>query len=320
MQHAIKNKQTGSALLVVVAFLALIGVSVALGAGDFGGSTDEVRERETKAEMDFISSSIAAYVQRYDRLPCPAAPDVLPTNSIPGTGFGYEDRLPGGVCNPATTSGLVPFRTLQIPEKYSRDEWGRYYSFSVSQAFAQYNGSVYWSCRTADWYETNAGIDYHLNPIKASFCCAPVPTLPTDDVEVFGTAVIALEPPTPRRVPPNPAPIAGTYATPSDGPGRIVSAPIGTTNIRAAVYALISHGRNGLGSFLANGTTNFIPVPGAITDPEVENSRQPNRTFFARNQVLSETSANYFDDLVVYKNQYQVYSQLGGGSCARAWR
>lgn len=88
----------------------------------------------------------------------------------------------------------------------------------------------------------------------------------------------------------------------------------GSTRSSSAVYALISYGKNGHGAYPSTGSTRYNAAA-TNTDELINchcNSSAGNTTYdgnyVLRSPNLSSTTANYFDDIVRYKERWQLIS------------
>ncbi len=120
-----------SVSLAIIAMIAASALSVAV-SSDIQTKTDE-----TNAKMRVIGEALTGFVALNQRLPCPANGELPVTDA----NFGLEGtRTPsatGADCpnanaiftynggNSKTRGGIVPVRTLQLPDDYMLDGWGR---------------------------------------------------------------------------------------------------------------------------------------------------------------------------------------------------
>lgn len=127
-KHSLPSKNCGFSLvelsvsIAIIAMIAAAALSVAL-TSDFGA-----KETQTIAKLDNIEEALAAYVAINQRLPCPADPDDALTS---GT-FGSEVAQVGNLCDASLLEcsgsvcrGIVPVGTLQLPNDFAFDGWGR---------------------------------------------------------------------------------------------------------------------------------------------------------------------------------------------------
>lgn len=151
------DKNSGFSLIELSIVLLILGLMI---GGITAVMTQEARtakQAELKAKMDAIEQALIAYVKKNNRLPCPADGTYLITDTY----FGIEGGTPGdGTCstgatydsikrttNPspptanfitytysassATARGVIPVRTLGLPDGYSFDPWGGKFSYIV---------------------------------------------------------------------------------------------------------------------------------------------------------------------------------------------
>lgn len=197
-------------------------------------------------------------------------------------------------------------------------------------------GRVHAKCLDGAWYDN----EDNVNSVKAKFCCAKdgdaAPFLPATDINIVHTDG--------NPIHPNPAgefyerardATAGNYVlvdpyrpNPQDNDSPYVYIPnvdaggkrqVGTlqsenaeANLAAPAFVLISHGDNGDGAFLANGTRNIFNS-GAASILENENLDFDNT--FAIGPLDETRDATYFDDIVVWRTQEGIMAENGSSSC-----
>ena len=115
-----------------------------------------------------------------------------------------------------------------------------------------------------------------------------------------------------------------TLAVVDDPAKRRQSVPVaavpGNYNIAAPALVLISHGRNGSGAFLADGTRGRY-LEGAPGNAEIENgagdaavAQAWDRVFFIG--PLNDGGGNaHFDDIVLWRTQDGIMAETGTSSC-----
>ena len=296
-------------LIALLAILMLFGASFMAGSillrgGDI--APDEARIK-TKAEMERIADQIASFVHVHNRLPCPISP-TIPQNDAT---FGLEQFDATTGC--PVREGVLPFQSLGLTRFQASDAWGRFYTYGVSPVFANVQehatDNIFGSCRVAAWTPSQGGGVYkNINPGKARFCCPA--TAPTS----AATADIIIAN--------NGGQIDPSRATP--GFDRTTGSDMADVNIRAAAvpggsaeafaYALISHGINGFGAYLVDGTANRTD-DGAVTPTafELENADADNE--YADRILNLSPTAQYFDDLVLYRTQFGTFTELRANGC-----
>ncbi len=145
ISRRVASKQGASAgfslieMSVVVAVLGLLAVTM-LTSGLIG--REKYRLTETEEKMEKIKAAVQVYYNRNGFLPCPASGSELPdtanfgtsTNCAAGTVAGVTDFAQGG--NDDLRIGVVPTRTLVLPDSYMNDEWGNRFSFVVVKKLA----------------------------------------------------------------------------------------------------------------------------------------------------------------------------------------
>lgn len=99
---------------------------------------------------------------------------------------------------------------------------------------------------------------------------------------------------------PSPTPTASSFALCSPGVPYVLSADSGGTNVATDVPALfLSHGKNGAGAYLSNGTQLAV----SAGDDEKENSDNDNK-------FVSHTQTPDFDDLVVWLSPNTLLNRM----------
>lgn len=120
-------------LSIVLLILSLIG------GGLLAALTQNTRltqQKELQSKLDAIESGLIRYRRQYNRLPCPADGSLTVSDRY----FGIE-AANSGVCdgNPSanfndsanTSEGVIPVRTLGLPDDFIFDPWGGRFSYAV---------------------------------------------------------------------------------------------------------------------------------------------------------------------------------------------
>lgn len=122
-----------SVALAIVAVIAGSAISVAI------TSDTSAKTVQTKAKLERIVEAIGGYAAFNKRIPCPANG----TLAIEDTNFGLEGAPTASLCASSNFNdgsnvfaGVVPVRTLQLPDDYMFDGWGRRFTYSVDYRFA----------------------------------------------------------------------------------------------------------------------------------------------------------------------------------------
>ena len=236
---------------------------------------------------------------------------------------------------------MVPFFTLGLPPEMARDGWGNYFTYAVSPVFARHNietstidaGDVHGRCRHQGWTGIEPGIDDRTrNAVKARFCCMDQrdPTYaPNTDLIIRHADGTLLSPtrgadgnlifPSPTPPPPTSPPGADRiYAnvhirTSSLVPPDDISVPEAfNSGVLAPAFVLVSHGEDGFGAYLANGSTNRVTT-GTGSPTQQENSGGDFRIFV--DGPPDRAGNNYFDDIVRWMTQDGLIAAHGALSC-----
>lgn len=287
--------EKGFSLIVVAVVTLLLGIALQYGIGFFKLETETEKEVATQKKINYLVTQLAAYAQQFDRVPCPANPSSgNPTN----WGFGREDTpVPNGTTNCGLNVGIIPYRTLNIEPSDAIDSWGHYITYAISPVFAdiQADGDqAYFRCRTDFWQD--AANNKNHDVYKARFCCPPVNEYPPGtDLQITGEAEL-------------------NRPTTDIAHVDVRSGGISTGSADAYAIVVVSHGRNGYGAFLGNNTYNRVIISGsAYGDAEDENANRDNVFAIApRNYIRGE---RHFDDIIAYRTQSQLISELNGGTC-----
>jgi hypothetical protein len=76
------------------------------------------KDQQTEQNLNQVTQALAAYVLVHKRLPCPANPQATPDNA----GLSEDDRV----------IGLVPYRTLGLPETVAKNGYRYWLTYAVS--------------------------------------------------------------------------------------------------------------------------------------------------------------------------------------------
>lgn len=144
---------------IVIAIIAtVLAMTVSMGSS----MVESARKVNTQHKMDQIETALMAFRLANDRLPCPGDLTITDTPANTAT-FGYE-AANLGTCTggtpaansiytlPASTpyaasgtkvaEGAVPVRTLNLPDEFQFDGWGRKFGYAVWTPFTGINAFV----------------------------------------------------------------------------------------------------------------------------------------------------------------------------------
>lgn len=235
--------------------------------------------------------------------------------------------------NYSLSHGIVPWRVLGIPEDYAKDGWGNFFTYVVSPAYAAQRTFTSGTqnvhlrsqpsirvnterplIRRAQLCDTGGDIP---NPRNGAAAIA-VGDTDADDIELHR------DDPTGTTPSHDMYPFVRDYEQTQDTDAFekvYASEPINTPQYAGLAYALISHGDNGYGAYLGNGSTlqfNNMP-PALVGDFEDINSRLP-VTNTTKNEIFDQPRAkdqgnNTFDDFVMTRTIDQVVGYHGEVGC-----
>lgn len=334
-----------SVVLVIAGFLTL-GVIVLIRP-----FLEKARILQTRETLEKIAQALDAYAVENHRLPCPAVPNrgaaAPPYGFEAGSGAAGatvpspECPVTGAGATRTAQEGIVPFRTLGLPEEMIYDGWGRPFTYAASLAFGQNNdmgltgtgtvSTVHPQCRTRDWMydaglDTAGGIVYaNRAPRKARFCCpgnaapetADLDVRDEDDNPVLGAWPNRRPGPDGYQTPVTlMRPVGGALGAdcltggvllnPGDaGYFTAPQVPPACARATAVAYILVSHGPNRRGAYDVSIGARTAPAP--LNPAEAENTdgdvvfRDP----FSRS--MSE-DVNEIDDIVLWRTQDIIFA------------
>lgn len=304
-----KAGERGIALVWVAAVLVAVGLFSAGVLSLLRPIDYEKQEKTTEQNMRQILYALSAYAQKNSRLPCPADPDRTsgpePFGAERGSGASGNSY---GDCTGADVLGIVPFRTLGLSERDIRDGWRNFITYRMSAAFETFDPTeppghypqVHEICREKDVWVFPAGNPpdkANVNPQKAIFCCGGAEA-GFDVVDGGGASLpypsgvipVAVNPVYKHLHTPKPHVAAG-----------------GTVPEKLAVV-LVSHGGNGHGAFLDDGTRIDLGNVFAAEDSNAD----ADGLFVLLPRNYSDSA--YFDDMIMWRTQSHILSEVGGNS------
>jgi hypothetical protein len=233
----------------------------------------------------------------------------------------------------------VPFRTLGLNYDDVRDSFGNLITYRVSRTptipYADpINDDINNWCRhEPKWHNGVNDID----PDKAAFCCGFLPNgninTVDDDIRVEGP--FSYLPGSSRSRNPvgvTPAFPGGTAAeySPAGGAAPVAGVLLNTSRPSYAVYTLISHGPNGRGHYDYQGTQE-LTANRFLSANERNNALNNTTITYVQDNTVDIPNAgdpgpglrqplgvDQIDDIVSWRNAFQIYSAVGHASCAEA--
>ncbi len=117
----IYHNDEGFSLTEVALCLVVMGIVLSFGIPSFLQYLRYQRTHETKEKQEKILQSLGGFVLQNGYLPLPSDPFASPEN------FGVaREAAP----NPSDMIGILPFKTLGLPESYAQDGFKRYFTYA----------------------------------------------------------------------------------------------------------------------------------------------------------------------------------------------
>lgn len=115
--------------------LAVLAVVIGAMVPSFLSIRVAEQARTTAQNLKTVMNTIAAFVQSSGCVPCPASP----ATSTAGYG-NVNGRSNGVACDTCDNAvGLLPFRSLGLPEAFAKDAYGHWLSYAVDITLASYS-------------------------------------------------------------------------------------------------------------------------------------------------------------------------------------
>ena len=347
------NKNQGFTLVEMAVVFLVAGILVVVGIQAVRPLMMKVDMDETKVNMAKVSKALAHYARRNNRLPCPSDPDDTPPGANPPFGAERGSGTNGdgiGSCTGANVEGIVPFLTLGLTEEVIRDGWGNFMTYRVSPTFTfdptDVTRRAHKRCWTENvWFTSGlsaltygtpganlniggVGVTVNLLAVlppptsssvgavnrdlpKARFCCpdkSPATAAPGTDISIVDAAGDSVWTLTRDTDPGN-----VRYFLAGDDPIDATTIAANGEHTTVPAYVLVSHGRDGEGDFLPDGTRpRNVAVMGNGEEENTDGDR-----VFVQTQRSDAAGNNHYDDIVVFQTQDGLMAAAGGGSCAR---
>lgn len=289
------KRRSGFSLVELSVVLVIIG-SIAASALSVAVSNDYTTKRdETEAKMDRIEEALAGYVAANHRLPCPADGTLAVTNASFGvesvTGSNPQNcnvSLHNNVAAPNRIFfGVVPVRTLQLPDEFMFDGWTRRIFYVVNNTFTN-NELTNTNCNAS-----GAASDVCFRDVAA------------------GTIVVNDAAGTERTIAAN-RPIYLLFSAGENGHGAWIKNGSAT---RINAFPAGNPYRNATASAAEFGNAEFSNAGAATAVGAAYTTfvmRDPIRIDDGSASDGTSTTRTYFDDQVRYRTKAQVVAAAGG--------
>ncbi|MEN8236246.1 MAG: type II secretion system protein [Pseudomonadota bacterium] len=120
-----ENNRSGFSLIEVAIALTIIGIMVGYAVPTFMKYRQHKQFQVTRNHQEVILYSLASYLLSAKQIPCPADP------AAPAKTFGSARLMCTVPANKLI--GIVPFRTLGLPESIVKDGFGRYFTYAIDK-------------------------------------------------------------------------------------------------------------------------------------------------------------------------------------------
>jgi prepilin-type N-terminal cleavage/methylation domain-containing protein len=134
-------KQKGFSLVEMASALVIISVIAGSALSVAVNQDDSIKATQTRMKMDAIEKALSSFVKINKRLPCPADGSL----ALSHASFGLE-RKAAAVCDDTSpyyggaggiVGGVVPIRSLGLPDEFMMDGWGRRMAYVVNGFMAR---------------------------------------------------------------------------------------------------------------------------------------------------------------------------------------
>ncbi len=135
-KSALNHSQAGFTLAEAAMVLAVLAVVIGAMVPSFLSIRVAEQARNTAQNLKTVMNTIAAFVQSSGCVPCPVPAERALSDWRGLVGAGRGDNQACGICGDAV--GLVPFRSLGIPESFAKDAYGHWLTYAVDTELAGY--------------------------------------------------------------------------------------------------------------------------------------------------------------------------------------
>jgi prepilin-type N-terminal cleavage/methylation domain-containing protein len=142
-----KKPRAGFTLIELAVVLLVISLITGAGISLGNGALKTAARVKTQERLAIIKQAFSSYVAANGYLPCPADGALTPSSPSFGietrSGIGCTPNAPGMIALTTTIYiGVMPTRTLGLPDSYAADSWGNKFTYAVSQTHVSKVSSV----------------------------------------------------------------------------------------------------------------------------------------------------------------------------------
>lgn len=129
MQKQKESAERGYTLVELSISVSIIALLVTGGMVVIAKKDEAERRRDTYQTLQKVEKALKEYVLHNGALPCPAIGNILNSDASYGVASLFDDTT--RKCT--TEAGMIPVRTLKLPEDLAFDGWHRKFSYVVSE-------------------------------------------------------------------------------------------------------------------------------------------------------------------------------------------
>lgn len=288
MVRARTDRQRGGVLIAVATVLIVVALALFASFALNDATRKQAIEAGKAPRMARLDAALANFVAQHRRLPCPA--NGLLAASAPTAGL-ENINLASGQCIPANqANGVLPWITLGVPDRDALDTENNRYTYRVQPSLA----SNLMLLMDMSWCDPLGATN---GATGASNACAPKPCTGTACMHpnnfLYGKGLQVQD--TSGAWVNQPAPAWAGLPTPP---------PVSN----GAAYVLISHGANGAGGRMADGSLHGNSA-GPQESPNLPNSPLTGSSIFIVVSPAGSSGLGVFDDVLSHPDIATVLGQ-----------
>jgi prepilin-type N-terminal cleavage/methylation domain-containing protein len=264
-----QGSRKGFTLLEIAVALVVVGIMVSMGLKLVTATLVQQQRAITSSRLTAAEAALAGFASQHQRLPCPAD-GALPRDN-PAAGMERRDAATGD-CLDAQARGVLPWRTLAIPEQDATDgHYGRL-TYRVAPGLTRSTSMNLSACDPAGAAAPVGGTPHQRcdaactsgAPGLPAICTSPGAVLAGRGLEVRGQG------------------------------GMVLASPASGT---AAAYVLLSHGPSRGGAYGGEGVLQEAVVP--LGDGEDQNrADRALASYYVELPPSDVEGSGHFDDVI----------------------